>query len=68
MWDLTIPGNNDHDSYVAAQPAGTSRTHSHDEGGTPVLVHNINIDGCEDVQNLVNGVQARARLAAADRY
>jgi hypothetical protein len=63
MWDLTVPGIGDHDFYVVAQPADTSRTHSHDEGGTPVLVHNIN--GCEDVQNLVNGVQARARLAAA---
>jgi hypothetical protein len=29
MWDLTVPGNNDHDFYVVA-------------GDTPVLVHNIN--------------------------
>jgi hypothetical protein len=63
MWDLTVPGNNDHDFYVVAHPADTSRTHSYDEGGTPVLVHNTN--DCENVQNLVNGVQGRARLAAA---
>ena len=31
MWDLTVPGNNDHDFYVVA-------------GNTPVLVHNSN--GC----------------------
>ena len=29
MWDLTVPGNNDHDFYVSA-------------GDTPVLVHNTN--------------------------
>ena len=34
MWDLTVPGNNDHDFYVVT-----------DE--TPVLVHNIN---CDDVR------------------
>jgi hypothetical protein len=31
MWDLTVPGNNDHDFYVAA-------------GDTAVLVHNTNCD------------------------
>jgi len=29
MWDLTVPGNGDHDFYVVA-------------GSTPVLVHNTN--------------------------
>ena len=33
MWDLTVPGNNDHDFYVLA-------------GATPVLVHNSS-PGCE---------------------
>ena len=31
MWDLTVPGNNDHDFYVSA-------------GDTPVLVHNTDCD------------------------
>jgi hypothetical protein len=40
MWDLTIPGNNDHDFYILAAEAS-----SHDplSTGTPVLVHN---DSC----------------------
>jgi tRNA(Arg) A34 adenosine deaminase TadA len=33
MWDLTVPGNNDHDFYVAA-------------GATAVLVHNIDDEQC----------------------
>jgi len=36
MWDLTVPGNNDHDFYVVT-------------GDTPVLVHNSGgMDGCSD--------------------
>jgi hypothetical protein len=35
MWDLTVPGNNDHDFYVIA---GSGET-----GAVPVLVHN---DSC----------------------
>jgi hypothetical protein len=36
MWDLTVPGNNDHDFYVVA-------------GDTPVFVHNSGgMDGCSD--------------------
>jgi hypothetical protein len=38
MWDLTVPGNNDHDFYVLA---GQSRD-------APVLVHNANGPGCGD--------------------
>jgi hypothetical protein len=33
MWDLTVPGNNDHDFYVTA-------------GATTVLVHNIDEEQC----------------------
>jgi hypothetical protein len=35
MWDLTVPGNNDHDFYVVAS------------GSTAILVHNVN---CEDIR------------------
>jgi hypothetical protein len=44
MWDLTIPGNNDHDFYVV--PVTVDRTTSSNHtyhvgtGNTPVLVHN----------------------------
>jgi hypothetical protein len=37
MWDLTIPGNNDHDFYVVA-------VGGEDAGDAAVLVHNE--DGC----------------------
>ena len=36
MWDLTVPGNNDHDFYVAA---GDGEGHA-TAGFAPVLVHN----------------------------
>ena len=38
MWDLTVPGNNDHDFYVIA-------SQSRDMA---VLVHNVNGPGCGD--------------------
>lgn len=40
MWDLTVPGNYDHDFYVL--PAQTSSHHTYHvvAGDTPVLVHN----------------------------
>jgi hypothetical protein len=51
MWDLTVPGNNDHDFYV--QP-----------GATAVLVHNDNgTPGCspaEQAAGLQSAVEKRA--------
>jgi len=41
MWDLTVPGNNDHDFYVL--PAGDGADgyyHVDENGGIAVLVHN----------------------------
>jgi hypothetical protein len=41
MWDLTVPGNNDHDFYVVAEPGrGNDSTYGGTTIGTPVLVHN----------------------------
>jgi hypothetical protein len=44
MWDLTVPGNNDHDFYVlaanAGQPGNGRHTYYVEAGNTPVLVHN----------------------------
>jgi hypothetical protein len=41
MWDLTVPGNNDHDFYVVpAQADGSHHTLYVVAGNTPVLVHN----------------------------
>jgi RHS repeat-associated protein len=47
MWDLTVPGNNDHDFYVLpARPEGSGARGSYNQmaGAAPVLVHN---DSCE---------------------
>ena len=40
MWDLTVPGNNDHDFYV--EPAISGNHHSNDilPGNAAILVHN----------------------------
>jgi hypothetical protein len=38
MWDLTVPGNGDHDFYVVAGGTGSTST----LGATGILVHNIN--------------------------
>jgi len=55
MWDLTVPGNNDHDFYVAA-------------AATAVLVHNCptndeppSQDTTRSTLKGVNGTSSRAR-------
>jgi hypothetical protein len=50
MWDLTVPGNNDHDFYVVA-------------GQTTVLVHNC---GSDDATPLVSGKPNDAYFATQD--
>jgi hypothetical protein len=47
MWDLTIPGDNDHDFYVAS--AGSGKAYSEDAASVPVLVHNANFCGIKHV-------------------
>jgi hypothetical protein len=50
MWDLTVPGNNDHDFYVLASVASNSSMYYVATDDTPVLAHNMNPaqgpDGC----------------------
>lgn len=49
MWDITVPGNNDHDFYVLAAAASQSASkHRYDlvAGSTPVLVHNAPPGAC----------------------
>jgi hypothetical protein len=53
MWDLTVPGNNDHDFYVIAGNPGQSKYGNHAYDGlaevAAVLVHNSGgMDGCSD--------------------
>ncbi len=48
MWDLTVPGNNDHDFYVlptAGVAAVSHHTDYAEAGATPVLVHNAGCGG-----------------------
>jgi hypothetical protein len=40
MWDLTVPGNNDHDFYVLPVRQGNEHTSYVEAGNAPVLVHN----------------------------
>jgi hypothetical protein len=40
MWDLTVPGNNDHDFYVVTTAGGNPPALNADAGSTAVLVHN----------------------------
>jgi RHS repeat-associated protein len=44
MWDLTVPGNNDHDFYILPATNTNRYTRNVVAGNTPVLVHNS--DGC----------------------
>lgn len=46
MWDLTVPGNNDHDFYVLPAQKSKHDTYQVVSGNTPVLVHNSG--GCFD--------------------
>ena len=62
MWDLTVPGNNDHDFYVIASPQSTSgsrHTYYVNAGSTPVLVHNDN-PASSRVPDLTGKTQAEA--------
>ncbi len=48
MWDLTVPGNNDHDFYVIpAEDSGTSYYHVDKDGVTAILVHNNQNPVCD---------------------
>jgi len=53
MWDLTVPGNNDHDFYVLPAVGDDQAGYGVVAGGTPVLVHNNN-DPCSVVSGVVS--------------
>jgi death-on-curing family protein len=53
MWDLTVPGNNDHDFYVLAERSSSQRTHYVVAGDTPVLVHNQTACGLGGFKNSI---------------
>jgi hypothetical protein len=59
MWDLTVPGNNDHDFYVIAD--------GHAQGGAavPVLVHNACLEG--RINYVVNNPATGQAITDIDR-
>jgi RHS repeat-associated protein len=69
MWDLTVPGNNDHNFYVVATPlAGGAETQSHVHApvGTSILVHNDNCFHPNEVTDLLpNYVKGRQTSGVA---
>jgi hypothetical protein len=67
MWDLTVPGNNDHDFYVLAASDGNG-PHAYNAitRDTPVLVHNAScprfvVDSNGGINDL-NGPQAQIQI------
>ncbi|MGD0559031.1 MAG: hypothetical protein ABSA93_29175, partial [Streptosporangiaceae bacterium] len=61
MWDLTVPGNNDHYFYVVAEPGrGNGSTYSGATIGTPVLVHN-----CDPFEGTSYTSKVRAQMSKA---
>ena len=68
MWDLTVPGNGDHDFYVLPAPTTSQHTYYVMSESTPVLVHNCSnevgtrVDYSDSDNDLVNAVQNQ-RLA-----
>jgi hypothetical protein len=68
MWDLTVPGNNDHDFYVLPAQTGSHYTHQVVTRAIPVLVHNCGnevgtqVDYSDTGNDLVNATRNQ-RLA-----
>jgi putative hemolysin len=60
MWDLTVPGNNDHDFYVLPPVNNSADTYTLQAGGAPVLVHNEDGEGDDECQ--FPGAEARAKV------
>jgi hypothetical protein len=64
MWDLTVPGDNDHDFYVLPAKPGSHRGSYSVAGDTAVLVHNTS--GCGPVLSGPNPVPRAIRDAYED--
>ena len=64
MWDLTVPGNNDHDFYVLPAKPSSQRGYYSVAGDTAVLVHNTS--GCGPVLSDPNPVPKAIRDAYED--
>lgn len=69
MWDLTVPGNDDHDFYVIpAQTNGGHDTYGVVEGVAPVLVHNSTPCPLEEAALKPGEADTASRLMADPSY
>jgi hypothetical protein len=61
MWDLTVPGNNDHDFYVVAVQQHSYHAYYAPAGATLVLVHNsgagLTPEQAKSIQSYENLIQ-----------
>jgi hypothetical protein len=57
MWDLTVPGNGDHDFYVFPTADRNRRTYNEITSYTPVLVHNDSPSCANEGVNLYRGMR-----------
>ena len=69
MWDLTVPGNNDHDFYVLPAQASNGRNTDHVLAGTiAVLVHNCGNDAAQaDLANMRQEMNMPAAGSQGDK-
>jgi len=65
MWDLTVPGNNDHDFYVLTAVVGSVRTGNITSDGVPVLVHNC---GTNPLQGTTYTQKVLAQIESGDNH
>jgi RHS repeat-associated protein len=65
MWDLTVPGNNDHDFYVLTAVVGSVRTGNITSDGAPVLVHNC---GTNPLQGTTYTQKVLAQIESGDNH
>ena len=68
MWDLTVPGNNDHDFYVL--PAQTNDHHAYyvGVGETPVLAHNAGCGALSSSSSVATNQESIDAVSAGDGF
>jgi hypothetical protein len=69
MWDLTVPGNNDHDFYVLPSAHDNHPTQRSFTGSVAVLVHNVGCDEWAAKEAAKNGGDVQSFTGpAGDKY
>jgi hypothetical protein len=69
MWDLTVPGNNDHDFYVLPAQVASQRIDDVLADNVPILVHNnCDLHDLARAQSAVSKTNNTAGAVARDTY